>query len=83
MSIFISLRCEKRGEGRSEFSGTRCWSDDNEDPWVMADDSVKSARECLPGLFKDAKSGGWKHIRGVGWVCPNCLAHMAEQAEGE
>lgn len=80
MAIFISLRCEGRGEGRSPFNGTRCWSDDNDDPFVMADDTKKSASDCLSELFKDAESGGWKRTK-TGWMCPNCLALAKKQEE--
>ncbi|WP_308317764.1 hypothetical protein [Serratia marcescens] len=79
MAIFISLRCEMRGEGRAVWSGTRCWSDDNDDPHVMADDTKKSAADCMTLLFSDAKEAGWKKING-GWVCPNCQKHMREEA---
>jgi hypothetical protein len=37
MAIFITLRCGGRGEGRSEFGKYRCWSDDNDDPYVLAE----------------------------------------------
>lgn len=75
MAIWIELRCERRGDGRRESSGTRCWSDDNSGPGYLADDN----REGMASTYKDLKdsalSGGWKNIRGEGWVCPNCLKH--------
>lgn len=77
MAVFISLRCEERGEGRCKYSGTRCLSDDNDDPWVMADDTKKSAAACMSELFADAKKSGWKKTNG-GWVCPNCQKYTEE-----
>ncbi|EBU2945688.1 hypothetical protein CT090_20745 [Salmonella enterica subsp. enterica] len=77
MAIFISLRCELRGEGRDVHSGTRCWSDNNDDPWVLAADTKHSANDSLTSLFQDAQDAGWKRIRG-GWVCPNCIKYSAE-----
>lgn len=76
MAIFISLRCEMRGDGRSPYGGTRCWSDDNDDPFVLSGETKKSASECLGLLFDDAREAGWKKIKGD-WVCPNCQKHMA------
>ncbi|MBF2790588.1 hypothetical protein ISN40_10235 [Enterobacter asburiae] len=81
MAIFITLRCEGRGEGRSEFGKYRCWSDDNDDPYVLAGDTKKDAYLSLEDLFTDAKSAGWKRING-GWMCPNCIAYEAA-AKGE
>ncbi|MDX6915676.1 hypothetical protein R9X49_11215 [Pectobacterium carotovorum] len=81
MSFFIEMRCEKRGEGRSPYGGNRCLSDDNNGPFVMADDSKKSVNDVMSDLLSDAVGSGWKRIRGVGWVCPNCLKHMAENGE--
>ncbi|EFR6141852.1 hypothetical protein HYK36_004236 [Salmonella enterica] len=80
MAIFISLRCELRGEGRSEFSKTRCWSDDNDEPWVLAADTKRSASDCMNDLFSDAKDAGWRKVNG-GWVCPNCIKHTATQTD--
>jgi len=79
MAIFISLRCEERGDGRSPYGGTRCWSDDNNDPWTMADDTKKSADACMSELFAEAKEAGWKKVNG-GWVCPACQKHMQGEA---
>lgn len=81
MAIFITLRCGLRGEGRSSFSGTRCWSDDNDDPWVLAADTKRSACDSLTELFQDAQDAGWLKVKGE-WVCPNCLKHSANQADG-
>lgn len=77
MAIFITLRCEGRGEGRSEFGKYRCWSDDNDDPYVLAGDTKKDAYLSLEDLFTDAKSAGWKRINGE-WMCPSCIAFNAE-----
>lgn len=75
MGVWIELRCERRGEGRSEFSEDRCWSDDNEGPGELAGDSQKSIAATFSNITKDAASSGWKHVRGEGWVCPCCLAY--------
>ncbi|MGX5010927.1 hypothetical protein ACWKX5_06565 [Enterobacter asburiae] len=72
MAIFITLRCEGRGEGRSEFGKYRCWSDDNDDPYVLAGDTKKDAYLSLEDLFTDAKSAGWKKLTGDG-----CARHAS------
>ncbi|PWD66542.1 hypothetical protein [Pectobacterium parmentieri] len=81
MSFFIEMRCEKRGEGRSPYGGDRCWSDDNDGPGENADDTQSGVAATIRLLVQDAKKCGWKRLRGVGWVCPNCLAHMVENGE--
>lgn len=81
MAIFMELRCELRGDGRWEHSGTRCWSDDNDGPHSFGSDSKKSAADCYGEIVKQAKECGWKK-RKEGWVCPNCLKHEASLVEG-
>lgn len=78
MAIFISLRCEGRGEGLPELDPFRCKSDDNSDPWVLTDDTKKSAYECLSELFQNAESSGWQRTK-TGWMCPNCIEHVKKQ----
>ncbi|HEN3589471.1 TPA: hypothetical protein U5E11_004102 [Yersinia enterocolitica] len=81
MAIFMELRCELRGEGRCEFSGTRCWSDDNNGPSLTCYDTKKSAANGVDSLAYQAKNAGWEK-RKEGWVCPNCLKHEAKLVEG-
>ena len=81
MAIFISLRCGLRGEGRDVHSGTRCWSDDNDDPWVLAADTKRSTTDSLTELFQDAQDAGWQKIKGE-WICPNCIKHSTGLPDG-
>ena len=66
--IWIELRCERRTEG------VRCLSDDNEGPMGGALDSRKDVAAMLRLIEADARKGGWKKVRGEGWVCPRCLS---------
>lgn len=77
MAYFVSIRCEGRGEGRCVYGGDRCWSDDNDDPWVLADDTKRSVMQCMDDLIKEASDGGWKKINGE-WMCPNCQKHATK-----
>lgn len=71
MGFFIEMRCELRGEGRGE-GENRCYSDDNADLMANSSDTHKSVISVIRSLEKDARKNGWKKIRGIGWVCPNC-----------
>lgn len=79
MAIWIELRCERRGDGRRESSGTRCWSDDNLGPGDLADDNQAGMIATYRYLKESALSVGWREFRGEGWVCPNCQKHMVQQ----
>lgn len=81
MTIFMELRCESRGECRSESSGTRCWSDDNEGPQTSCLATKKGSSLGFDELVAQAKQSGWEK-RSDGWVCPNCLKHEASLVEG-
>jgi hypothetical protein len=80
MGTWIELRCERRGEGRSEFSNTRCYSDDNHGPADMADDTQQSLVATYQFVKQEGIEAGWKLVRGEGWVCPACLAYALESA---
>lgn len=71
MAIWVELRCERRGEGRASWQNP-CWSDDNNGPGELADDTQQGIRYVYQLLTEEAKKAGWKLIRGEGWVCPNC-----------
>jgi len=77
VSFFIEMRCEKRGDGRPN-NDNRCWSDDNDGPMDMAEDSLGDVILTVSRLTKIAKESGWKNILGTGWVCPGCQKHMEE-----
>ncbi|WP_324030128.1 hypothetical protein GC087_07165 [Pantoea sp. JZ2] len=79
MAIWLEIRCERRGAGRSEYDGFRCWSDDNEGPGVMSDDSQRGLIFSHKELVDDCKSAGWNKVRGEGWVCPACFAYEAKK----
>lgn len=83
MAIWLEVRCERRGDGRSPYHGFRCWSDDNNGPGLMADDNQSSVLKVLTELNNDCISAGWIKFRGEGWVCPACLAYEKQQDEGE
>ena len=76
MPIWMELRCERRGEGRSSRNNP-CLSDENCGPMLMADDTKKGVAFVAGELFEEAKSDGWVR-RKEGWICPGCIAH--EQA---
>lgn len=80
MAIFISLRCGLRGEGRDKSTGTRCWSDDNDDPWELAADNRRSVSDSLTVLYGHAYDAGWRLIKGE-WICPCCIKHSATQTD--
>ncbi|ECH9540619.1 hypothetical protein ABN36_18325 [Salmonella enterica subsp. enterica] len=73
MAIWLELRCERRGEGRSS-SDKPCLSDENNGPMLMAGDTKKSAALVAGELFDEAKNDGWELYK-EGWICPNCLAY--------
>lgn len=72
MAIWMELRCERRGEGRSSRSNP-CFSDENSGPMLMACDTKKDVVLVAGDLFEEAKNDGWER-RKEGWVCPNCIA---------
>lgn len=73
MAIWMELRCERRGEGRSS-RDKPCFSDEGSGPMLMADDTKKGVSFVAGELFDEAKSDGWE-CRKEGWVCPNCIAY--------
>lgn len=75
MGIWIELRCERRGGDMERPRELLCWSDINGDPGRIAEDSVNGLREAYWDVKQDALDGGWKLIRGEGWVCPCCLKY--------
>lgn len=79
MAIWIELRCEKRGEGREKWNEP-CWSDENNGPGEMADDTKTSVEKTLTFLATEAKKAGWKKLK-EGWVCPCCLAQTTKEAQ--
>lgn len=81
MAIWLEVRCEGRSDGRSEFGKFRCWSDDNNGPGVMSDETQRGVISAVTELSNDCISAGWKKIRGEGWVCPACQAYEANQGE--
>ncbi|MEM8519477.1 hypothetical protein [Janthinobacterium sp. CAN_S7] len=74
MAIWMEVRCETRGDGRS--GETRCWSDDNSGPAGMAADDQRSVLEVLREMQIEARRAGWKRTRD-GWMCPACIKHAA------
>lgn len=79
MAIWIELRCERRGNGRSEYERDYyCWSDGNSGPGELTGDTRKDMSDTYNFLSKAAKASGWKNKRGEGWVCPCCLAYEAK-----
>lgn len=79
MSVWMELRCERRGDGRCEYSGTRCMSDSNDGPGFNAGDQQSGLIEGYKSLKMEAYESGWKLIRGEGWVCPRCLSYEITQ----
>lgn len=80
MAVYMELRCELRGEGRSD--ETCCWSDENTGPWSMALDTKKSTAETTTEIFTMARDAGWKRINGD-WVCPGCQENLAKVKQGQ
>lgn len=74
MAIWMEIRCEKRGDGRTD--KTRCWSDDNSGPTGMAADDQRSVVDVLREMQIEARRANWKRTRD-GWVCPACIKHEA------
>lgn len=81
MAIWLELRCERRGEGRSSRNNP-CFSDGNNGPMLMADDTKKAVGMAVSDLFEEAKSDGWER-RKEGWVCPNCIAYKITDGIGK
>lgn len=81
MAIFITLRCERRGAGLPSYHEHCCWSDSNDDPFVLEDETKAAAGRGVSILFADARKAGWVRKSGEGWVCPACLAYENNQAE--
>lgn len=54
MAIWMELRCERRGEGRSS-RDKPCHSDENNGPMLMADDTKKGVALVAGELFEEAK----------------------------
>ncbi|MBX8914269.1 hypothetical protein [Enterobacter ludwigii] len=81
MAIWMELRCERRGEGRSSRENP-CFSDENSGPMLMADDTKKGVSVVAGDLFEEARIDGWKRLK-EGWVCPNCIAYEASAGTGK
>jgi len=79
MAIFLEVRCERRGDGRSPYGDFRCWSDDNNGPAMLACDDHASVSKVLTELNQDCIKAGWKKFRGEGWVCPACQEYEKQQ----
>lgn len=81
MAIWVELRCERRSNGRAEYSKHYCWSDGNDGPGALTDENQQSVIRTLRELKEEAIKAGWKSIRGEGLVCQSCLAFEESQKE--
>lgn len=73
MSVWLELRCEKRGDSEGPFH--KCLSNINCGPMGMALDTRTDLIATMQQLEKDARDTGWVKMR-EGWVCPHCAQHI-------
>lgn len=69
MAIWMEIRCEGRGEGRS--GKDACWSDENSGPMGGADETQQGVINCLKFLANEALQSNWVR-RKNGFYCPAC-----------
>jgi len=62
VAIWMELRCERRGEGRSSRSNP-CFSDENSGPMLMADDTKKGVSVVAGDLFWKPPRRGFLSLR--------------------